>query len=240
MLQKKITTVLFDLDGTLLPMDQDVFAKTYFTSIGAAIAPLGYEMEAVVKGIWAGTYAMMKNNGEKANETVFWETFAGVFGDRVYGDKPAFDTFYVEHFDDIAPVCGYDARAAQTVDLCKERGLTVALATNPIFPRIATEKRMKWAGLAREDFALYTTYEDSFYCKPDLRYYKAILEKLGVSPEECLMVGNDVAEDMVAAQLGMSVFLLTDCMINKKELDISAYPQGGFDELMTFIRSMTA
>ena len=239
MSEKKITTVLFDLDGTLLPMDQDVFAKAYFTAIAKAISPLGYEFEAVIKGIWAGTYAMMKNDGSKLNEAVFWETFAGIFGQRVYGDKPAFDAFYVEHFDDIAWSCGHDERAARTVKLCHELGLTVALATNPIFPGIATEKRMRWAGLSPSDFALYTTYENSSYCKPNHKYYQAILQQLGVTPEKCLMVGNDVVEDMVAAEMGMKVFLLKDCMLNKKDLDISAYPQGGFDDLLAYIQSLS-
>ncbi len=237
-MKKKITTVLFDLDGTLLPMDQNLFAKTYFTSIASHIAPLGYAFDPVIKGIWAGTKAMMQNHGEKLNEAVFWETFASLFGERVYGDKPAFDDFYVKHFDKIAQVCGYDPKAAQVLQLCHDKGLTTALATNPIFPSIATEKRMRWAGLKPSDFALYTTYENSRYCKPNLAYYTAILESLGVVPEACLMVGNDVAEDMVAAELGMSVFLLTDCIINKYEKDISCYPQGGFDALMAYISTL--
>ncbi len=231
-----ITTVLFDLDGTLLPMDQDLFAKTYFTSIAEAIAPLGYDPEAVVKGIWAGTKAMMKNTGEKTNEAVFWETFAAIFGDRVYDDMPAFDRFYTEHFDEIAAVCGHDPRAAEVIRLCHERGRRTVLATNPIFPRIATEKRIKWAGLSPEDFELFTTYETSRYCKPNLKYYTAILEELGISPEECLMVGNDMGEDMIARELGMKVFLLTDCIINRKEEDISVYPHGGFNDLLAFLR----
>ncbi len=230
-----ITTVLFDLDGTLLPMDQDLFAKTYFTSIAGYVAPRGYDFEAVIKGIWAGTKAMVKNTGEKTNETVFWETFASIFGDRVYGDMPAFDRFYVEHFDEIAAVCGHDPRAAEVICLCHERGCKTVLATNPIFPRIATEKRMRWAGLEPEDFALYTTYDNSRYCKPNLQYYTAILNELGVSPEACLMVGNDVGEDMIARELGMKVFLLTDCIINRKDEDISVYPHGDFDDLLSYL-----
>ena len=61
---------------------------------------------------------------------------------------------------------------------------------------------------------------------------------MGVTPDECLMVGNDVSDDMVAEQLGMQVFLLTDCLINKENKDISAYPQGSFDELITYIENL--
>jgi hypothetical protein len=49
------------------------------------------------------------------------------------------------------------------------------------------------------------------------------------------MVGNDVDDDMVAAQTGMKVFLLTDCLINKSCKDVSNLPQGGFDELDRYI-----
>ena len=64
------------------------------------------------------------------------------------------------------------------------------------------------------------------------------METLGVKAEECLMVGNDVREDMVAQELGMQVFLLTDCLINRDDKDITAYPHGGFDELFSFIKNL--
>ena len=105
----------------------------------------------------------------------------------------------------------------------------------PIFPAIATRKRIAWAGLAPEDFELYTTYENSRYCKPNLEYYKEIINELGAKPEECLMVGNDVGDDMVAGKLGMKVFLLTDCLINKADINVSEYPNGNFDDLIKYI-----
>ena len=52
------------------------------------------------------------------------------------------------------------------------------------------------------------------------------------------MVGNDVGEDMIARELGMRVFLLTDCLINKLGADISAYPHGGFPELANFLNTL--
>ena len=113
-----------------------------------------------------------------------------------------------------------------------------ALATNPIFPAVATENRIRWAGLKPEDFEFYTTYETCRYCKPNPKYYEDIVEKLGVSAEECLMVGNDVTEDMIAETLGMKVFLLTDCIINKENKDISVYPHGGFEELIDYLKKI--
>ena len=127
--------------------------------------------------------------------------------------------------------------AAEIVRTLKEKGYRVVLATNPIFPAIATENRTRWAGLAPEDFEYCTTYENSCYSKPNPDYYRELLGKLSLRPEEVLMVGNDVAEDMVAATLGMRVFLLTPCLINKDGCDISVYPHGDFSDLMDYVQS---
>ena len=80
-----------------------------------------------------------------------------------------------------------------------------------------------------------TTYEGSHYCKPNPDYYREVLSTIGLSPDECVMVGNDVGDDMVAEGLGIRVFLLTDCLINRGNADISVYPSGGVDELIAFI-----
>lgn len=231
--------ILFDLDGTLLPMDQDVFVKTYFGAIAKKLAPHGYEPQKLVQSIWVGTKAMIKNDGSKKNEQAFWDTFAGIYGEQVRDEIVYFDEFYEQNFDGVQVSCGFNAEVAKAVRLLKEAGYRLALATNPIFPSIATEKRMRWAGLDRSDFELYTTYENSRYCKPNLKYYEDILTALDVKAEECLMVGNDVGEDMIAENLGMKVFLLTDCLINRENKDISAYPHGSFAELLAFVDTLS-
>ena len=119
--------------------------------------------------------------------------------------------------------------------MLKDAGVRVALATNPLFPAVATESRIRWAGLEPEDFELFTTYENIGFCKPNLDYYREILRRMDLAPEDCLMVGNDVGEDMVAERLGMRVFLLTDCMINKDSADINAWPHGGFAALTEYL-----
>lgn len=233
-----IKVVLFDLDGTLLPMDQDIFVKDYFGRIAAKLAPQGYDPKKLVDTIWRGTEVMVQNDGSCTNEEAFWKFAVTVFGERILQDKHFFDAFYETEFDKIKAVCGYHPAAAEIVYGLKEQGYRVVLATNPIFPARATQWRIQWAGLQPEDFEIYTTYENSRYCKPNLGYYLDILAQLGVKPEECLMVGNDVGEDMIARQLGMKVFLLTDCLINKNNEDISQYPNGSFEALRKFVSAL--
>ena len=233
-----INNILVDLDGTLLPMDQDKFANGYFSRLVKKLAPFGYEPKKSVDGIWAGTAAMVKNDGKRTNEEAFWIKFEEIFGKEALNDKPIFDEYYRNEFNEVKSDCGFNPAADKTVKKLKEKGFKLILATNPIFPAVATESRIKWAGLDRNDFELYTTYENSCYCKPNLDYYRNILVQLKVSAEECLMVGNDVQEDMIARELGMQVFLLTDCLINKTGTDISVYPHGGFNTLAQYLEAL--
>lgn len=230
-----IKAVLFDLDGTLLPMDQDVFVKKYFEGLSRRLKDRGYNPEELIKAVWLGTEAMIKNNGENINEQVFWQTFSKVFGKKVFDDKPYFDEFYKTDFLKIKEICGSYAKAPKLIEAIKQKGIKVVLATNPIFPEIATKNRASWAGLSLDDFEYVTTYENCKYSKPNLNYYKDIAAKLGVECDECVMVGNDVGDDMVAKALGMQVFLLTDNLINKDNCDISEFPNGNFDNLCEFL-----
>ena len=231
----KIKTVMFDLDGTLLPMDQDQFTKYYFGLLAKKLAPYGYDAEQLLSGIWAGTVAMVKNDGSCTNEEAFWKKFSALMGKKVVEDKPLFEEFYRVEFQGARASCGFAPQAAGLVKKLKAAGYRVLLATNPIFPAIATENRIRWAGLEPEDFELYTTYENSCHCKPNPDYYRDILNSMALDPAECLMVGNDATEDTAAELTGMQVFLLTDCLINKENKDLSLWPLGGFDELEKFI-----
>lgn len=233
-----IKAILFDLDGTLLPMDQELFIKAYLGGLAKYMAPHGYDPDSIVKSIWAGTRAMIANDGSRTNEEVFWDTFCAICKPDAREDEPLFQRFYETDFQSVQHVCGFEPRAAQTIREIRAMGYRTILATNPLFPPIATHSRIRWAGLQTDDFEWITTYNNSGSCKPNLQYYREILQKRGLNAEECLMVGNDADEDMIAAGLGMKVFLLTPCLINKSGVDISGFPQGSFGELMDFIRGL--
>ena len=230
-----ITTVLFDLDGTLLPMDQDVFVHAYFQELSAKLAPYGYDSKSLIKNIWTGVAGMIANDGTYTNEEIFWSVFSKDYGDKVLKDKPIFDEFYKKEFQKVQGAVGFSSQAIHCIDVLKDNGMPMILATNPIFPQQATYSRIKWAGLEPSDFQWITTYENSHSCKPNLIYYKEILDKFNLDPATCLMVGNDVSEDMVATKLGMPVFLIKNCLINKNKEDISSIPQGDFRDLLRYL-----
>ncbi|MBQ8044701.1 MAG: HAD family hydrolase [Clostridia bacterium] len=227
--------ILFDLDGTLLPMDNDTFVNGYFNAIGQKVEKLGYNPKQVMTAIMKGTEFMILNPGIKSNENLFWDVYAETYGPIDSKDKKVFDDFYENEFNDVKSFCGYNPQVPKAIKMFKNRGLKLVLATNPLFPKTAVKARLNWAGLRMEDFELVTTYENINYCKPNLDYYSEILNRINVAPSECLMVGNNVDEDMIASKLGINVFLVTDCLINKSNEDISKYPHGNINDLINYV-----
>ncbi|MBQ7827423.1 MAG: HAD family hydrolase [Clostridia bacterium] len=228
--------VLFDLDGTLLPLDQDTFIKAYFGRLAARMAKHGYEPKQYLDTILKGTVAMRSNDGSRTNEEAFWEVYCNAYGETAREDEPILDDFYRTDFQSVREVTHVDPEAAETVRRLREKGVPVIVATSPMFPPVATESRIRWAELNVDDFEMVTTYDNINYCKPDPEYYREICRRLDLVPEECVMVGNDVDEDMIAETVGMKVFLLTDNLLNRENKDISKYPQGGFAELREFLK----
>lgn len=234
-----MNTFIFDLDGTLLPMpSQELFLEAYFKALVGKVTGFDLDEKKLVKAVWAGTKAMIENDGTITNEQRFWDTFCTILGKEVRRLEPVFEDFYRNEFEEAKSTTNTNPIAWECIKLLKEKGYHIILATNPIFPRIATLTRIAWAWLNAEDFELITTYENSTYCKPNLAYYNEIIKTVNKSPKECIMVGNDVKEDMCAAALGMDTFLLNDCLINNDETDISIYTQGNFMDLKVLIEKL--
>lgn len=236
---QSINTFIFDLDGTLLPMpSQELFLESYFKALAMKIIPYGIDVEKLTKAVWTGTYAMIGNDGSMTNEQRFWNTFSEILGEEIRSLEPVFDDFYQNEFNLAKSTTSANPLAKECIRILKEKGYTLVLATNPIFPRVATQARISWAGLSAEDFTHITTYENATFCKPNPDYYTEILNIIQKKSYECIMVGNDVTEDMCVSVLGVDTYLLKDCIINKEETDISGYKQGGFEDLLEFIREL--
>lgn len=228
--------VLFDLDGTLLPMDQDYFTECYFKKLSAYMRSFGYDSELLKQAMWKGISAMKNNCGKEKNETVFWNAMYEVYGNLSIEERLVFDGFYNIEFNKIQSEVGFTEKAAQAVQLLKERNVKMILASNPIFPKKAQEARMRWAGVNPDDFIYITSYENSSYCKPKKEYYNEIIKNVSANPADCLMIGNDTTDDPPAIQTGMNFYLITDCLINKNNLNVASFPHGTAIDLLNYLK----
>ncbi|MBP5618763.1 MAG: HAD family hydrolase [Clostridia bacterium] len=234
-----LKAIWFDLDGTLLPMESlDEFIAAFLRDVSAKAAPLGFEPKALAKAVWEATGAVIANDGSRPNDEVFHEVIRAKYGNRAADLDRLFDEYYRGEFNDLAQMCGRDPVVAETVAALKQKGLTLVLASKPIFPLVAQEARMRWAGVDPADFAHITGAENCAFCKPAPAYYAEILGKLGLRPEECLMIGNDVDDDLTAEKVGVPVFLTTDWLINRPGKDIAPLPHGTFKDVLGYVEGL--
>jgi FMN phosphatase YigB (HAD superfamily) len=236
-----IDTILFDLDGTLLQFSQKAFIETYFAKLGKVFIKLGMDSESSIKAVWAGTKAMMFNNGTLTNAEQFWDVFSkntGISGEKLVAVESACDEFYSNEFDSVKSIITPNDVPKRLVRSAAAMGYSLVLVTNPLFPACAVTTRLSWLGLEPQDFIYISHYNNCRYSKPNLGFYREVLAKIKKSPEQCLMVGNNPIEDMCIKELGVDTFLVTDFLENETNADITAFRHGTLDELEEFILSM--
>ncbi|MGO4888184.1 HAD family hydrolase [Anaerobacillus sp. MEB173] len=223
--------MLFDLDGTLLPMDTDSFVKHYLKELAPRVSHI-MDSNEFLHALLAGTKAMIENiDRSKTNEQVFEETFFSIA--KVNKDQlwPTLDHFYEHIFPEFSSLCNPTPIARQVVEESLRQGYQVAIATNPVFPKSAIYHRLAWAGVADLPFDMVTVYEDCMFTKPHQEYYSDICQRIGVKPKECIMIGNDNQEDMVAGEIGMKTFLVEGNVIDRGTTAYRIDDHGTLDQL---------
>ena len=210
-----LTSVFFDLDGTLLPIDTHAFMQRYFTELERHFVLLGVDGRAAMSAVEVATRAMLSPDGMTTNARRFWDCFFTTMGDS-HDWEGVFSAFYNGPFRDLGVHVSPDPDAVEAVRDLVSKGYQVAMLTNPLFPPEATAERIRWAGLDNVGFSRVTAYHNSLYAKPTQDYYAENLAVLGVSPDEVLMVGNDPVEDGAAMDRGIDFYLVTDHIITRQ------------------------
>lgn len=232
-----ITTILFDLDGTLVHYDYDTFVNAYLGAVARKVAHL-VEPKRFVNQLLAATEAMIASlDHTRTNKEVFWEYFPNGLDVSMEVLTPKLDEFYLEDFPKIQEVLQVTPvpAARGLIERLITNGYEVVIATNPVFPAIAIDERMRWGWIDGLDYHLVTTYETSCYCKPNVEYYAEILENMGRLPEECIMIGNNTCEDLVAGDLGITTYLVEDCLLDMGPFRREPDYRGSFDDLVRFL-----
>lgn len=233
----KFNTVLFDLDGTLLPINGEAFEAIYFKGLSSYFLDK-YEPKEFIKLIWTATKAMVLDTSSKTNEEAFMDALQALVNEDITWMQERFNQFYLNEFDQIKIAVTPNPSIQKAVKLLKEKGYRLIIATNPMFPKIAIEKRIEWTGCDRNDFEYVTSFEKNHYCKPQLKFYEEVLSDLNLDASQCLMVGNDINEDMIVSKLNMSTYLITNHVIQDSIIPDSVNYSGNYDDFYQFVKSL--
>ena len=202
----KIKAILFDLDGTLLDNHMGDFLPHYLTSLAARFSHM-MDAKTFIARLLAATEVMQANDGRMTNEAAFAGAFFPLAGHSRSKVESIINDFYLTDFPRLQQYTRLRPEARLVVQLAFALGYQVAIATNPLFPRIAVMQRLAWAGVDDFPYQLITSYENSRACKPNLRYFADIARALRLDPTECLVVGDEDM-DMVAARIGCTTYLV--------------------------------
>jgi len=205
----KIKAVLFDIDNTLILFDERKFFETYSKKLYLAFQDLMQPQDFFEKLIHS-TQVMTNNDGKITNAEYFLNDFTNGLSVEKKELWQRFENFYATEFDQFKSLVSPLEETVEVISKIKNKGLIIAVASNPMFPANVQRIRLDWAGVNYFSFDLITSAENSTYCKPNLNYYLEICSKIKLKPENCLMVGNDPFNDMIASKTGMKTYLTTD------------------------------
>ena len=221
-------TILFDLDNTLILFDEAKFFKAYIKKVAPIMSDV-VSPHVLWQMVLSATKAVLHNDGKLTNKEVFNQTFTRGLEDQTEEIWQRFIKFYRNEFDQLKTLVNVNKGVSEIFSFLSGKKIQIVIASNPFWPSVAMEKRMGWAGLDKNQVHLITHMENMHFCKPRLEYYQEICHKINEKPEDCLMVGDDPVNDMVAKKLGIRTFLATDSRQFKNKLhEISKKIRFGF------------
>ena len=228
--------VFFDLDGTLLPMDEKKFVSGYFGLLIKNLISKGFtiEKEPFVKAIWYGTDAMRKNNGSKTCSQAYWDAFISLNPNMKREEiKGAFENFYATDFKYSGQFCDEPHKNIQSIiDAVKSNVDYLILAGNPMFPLCGMNVRLEIAGVNPSSFDYIPDYEDMHYAKPNKLFLQELMDKFNLKPEDVIYFGNSEKEDgKPAKELGIRFYLTGN--IVKEEGSDNSFPSIDFQDIPT-------
>ena len=236
-----LKAILFDLDDTLLGNPMETFVPSYFQALTHHAARL-IPPDRLIPELLRATQAMEANDGHgPTNEETFAAVFYPALGCEPDELKPLFEQFYAQEFPKLRPLTRLLPEARPLVEWALGRGLQVAIATNPLFPRTAIEQRLEWAGVPTTefDYALVTSYEIMHATKAHPAYYRETCARLGRHPGECLMVGDDWERDIApAASVGISVYWIAEPGETPPAGDVALVGRGTLAHLWAWVRGV--
>ena len=226
-------TLLLDLDDTLLGNNTDIFIPAYTKALADDLSHL-HPPELLIEKLFAAVRLMIENRSPaRTLKQVFDTSFYPAIGVQEAAARWDIERFYEQVYPGLKSLTHPNPAAFELVEQAAARGMTMAIATNPLFPLTAILQRIAWARLDPNCFRLITSYENFHFAKPNPAYFAEILGLLGCPEGPVVMVGNNPKDDIAAAQAaGLATFWVNDTI---RELDDSRHASGTLADVLTWI-----
>jgi FMN phosphatase YigB (HAD superfamily) len=214
---KSISTLLFDIDNTLLLFDERAFIPIYTKNIHTYFKTEIPDLNHFTKIFLESTHKMLQKEPlGVTNLTKFDIDFSKNF-DKISPQeiRDRFLDFYQTKFDQLKQIMEPNPVALPLLKLASKY-FTLVAATNPLFPAVANNIRLNWGGFGRGDIPWkeVSSADDYHFAKPHIEYYQELLNNIERKPSECMIIGNDPINDMVAGKIEIKTYLVTG--INNK------------------------
>jgi FMN phosphatase YigB (HAD superfamily) len=230
--------LLLDLDDTCLGNSMDTFLPAYLQALGEHLAEV-ISPEKMLPALLASTQEMLANQRpDRTLKQVFDGNFFTKLGSNPEDFADHFESFYSDVFPSLKSLTQYRPEAVSMVEEAFRRGYSVAIATNPLFPRSAILQRLEWAGLSSNDypFSLIPSYETSYFAKPNPAFFTETLSLLGWPEGPVVMVGDNIEHDIMPAKMfGIGTFWINngDRVIEDEYDESNGY--GNLEDLLPWI-----
>lgn len=188
---KKYTTILWDLDQTILDFakSQDYALRYTFRRFGRKIGEAEVSAYAAIND----TYWKRLERGEITKEEVLLGRFLTLF-ERLGITEIAPEAFGEIYQDALGDVFFFQDEADQIIMRLKEAGYKQYIVTNGVNRTQA--KKVRLSGLDKMVDGVFVS-ELMGYPKPRKEYFDACFAQLdGVAREDCLLVGDSITSDM--------------------------------------------
>lgn len=233
MILKNIKAILFDLDGTLIDVDLKGFIPNYMKLISKSVRHI-IKPSKFIPLLMKASHMIDLNDGAMTNEEVFEKVFFPLNGHSREEVNPFFDEFYKNDFIKLKVHTKIKSEARSVVSKAFENGFDVVIATTPIIPLIAIQKRLDWAGVGDFNYKFITSIENMRANKPHPYYYQQIFDFLKYPPEACLMVGDE-DKDMKASNFGCKTYLVPSNNTNSDANSPKPTYQGPLEDLLDLL-----
>ncbi len=206
-----IKAVLLELDTVLFGQPDHQFVKTFRRAFAhnltaeTGIINADSLFSKVIQSLGC------RRDSLASNDEVMTACIAAELNVPISDILPTLESVYQASYQQAQDSSRAATSARELVAALLDQGLFVAVVCDPIYREAAIAQRLQWAGLGDliASFAFLSASETMHFAKTDPAFYAEVIARIGIEPDEALLISDNWQNDMIAAEtVGLHTWLL--------------------------------